>query len=116
MIQGRRRQSSSTVDSDLRIGDICRIKGQEENTLMGLGVVVGLKGTGDGDSEITMRHIASVKQQTGGQLTTDQKGLLNTKELKGIKNVATVMVTARVPAGGAQQGDKLDCTIRRHQR
>ena len=30
--------------------NICRVKGQEENTLQGLGLVVGLKGTGDGDA------------------------------------------------------------------
>ena len=33
------------------------------------------------------------------------------KDLEKIKNVALVMVTARVPATGARRGDKLDCHV-----
>ncbi len=40
----------------LKLGDICRIKGQETNTLQGLGLVVGLKGTGDSDAAPTARR------------------------------------------------------------
>src|SRR5260370_12590213 len=32
--------------------NICRVKGQEENTLVGQGIVVGLKGTGDNANSI----------------------------------------------------------------
>jgi len=32
----------------LRVGSICRLKGQERNTLQGMGLVTGLNGTGDG--------------------------------------------------------------------
>jgi flagellar P-ring protein FlgI len=34
-----------------------------------------------------------------------------TDELKSVKNVALVYVTATVPQGGAQQGDLLDCNL-----
>src|SRR5690349_3244621 len=43
--------SASTAFADQRLGDFCRIKGQEENVLHGMGLVVGLKGTGDSDSK-----------------------------------------------------------------
>ena len=33
------------------------------------------------------------------------------KDLKDVKNVALVSVTATVPAAGARQGDKLDCVV-----
>ena len=33
------------------------------------------------------------------------------EELKDASNVALVMVTATVPAGGARQGDQLDCHV-----
>ena len=32
----------------LHVGSICRVKGQERNTLQGMGLVTGLNGTGDG--------------------------------------------------------------------
>ena len=34
---------SETAHAELRVRDICRIKGQEENVLHGMGLVVGLK-------------------------------------------------------------------------
>ncbi len=91
--------------------DICRLKGQEIHTLQGLGLVVGLKGTGDSDAEPTARALARMMQLMGGQMSTDAAGKLLTKEIEGAKNVALVFVTARVPAAGAQPGDRLDCTV-----
>lgn len=91
----------------VRIADICRIKGQEENVLQGLGLVVGLKGTGDGgEFAPTIRALGNALQRMGNPL-----GRAGLTELRNAKNVALVMVTATVPAGGARQGDKLDCTI-----
>ncbi len=101
----------TSTKTELLIGDICRLKGQEENTLMGLGIVVGLKASGDGESGPTLRALARNMQLLGGQVGVDPKGLLQTKELKDAKNVAVVFVTATIPNRGAQQGDRLDCTI-----
>src|SRR4051794_35755924 len=81
--------------------NICRLKGQEENTLQGIGLVIGLKGTGDGAGSLpTMRSLATVMRLMGNPI--DKKFNL---ELKEAKNVALVMVTATVPSGGARQGD-----------
>src|SRR3954451_21935419 len=94
---------SAPLQARTLLKNICRVKGQEENTLQGLGLVVGLKGTGDtGDFMPTIRALATVLQSMGNQL-----GKGGTSELKDIKNVALVMVTATVPAGGARQGDQL---------
>ena len=97
--------------ADHRIGDICRIKGQEENTLHGMGLVVGLKGTGDADSKATMRALSRYMELMGHRLASDVKGKTMLEELKSVKNVALVFVTATVPPGGAQQGDLLDCRV-----
>lgn len=97
--------------ADHKIGDLCRIKGQEENTLHGVGLVVGLKGTGDGDNKLTMRALARYMELMGHRLGSDAKGQSSLDELKGVKNVALVSVSATVPPGGAQQGDLLDCTV-----
>jgi flagellar P-ring protein FlgI len=96
---------------DHRVGDICRIKGQEENILHGFGLVTGLKGTGDGDLKATQRAMAHYLETLGHHLGKSDKGQMAFDELKSIKNVALVYVTATVPSGGAQQGDLLDCFV-----
>jgi Flagellar basal-body P-ring protein len=94
-----------------RIGDVARIKGQEENTLHGVGLVVGLKGTGDGDNKVMMRALAQYMELLGHHIGTNQTGQPQIEELKGVKNAALVFVTAVVPPGGAQQGDTIECQI-----
>ena len=50
----------------LTLKSICRIKGQEENTIQGLGVVVGLKGTGDNASYLpTIRSVGKIMTSHG---------------------------------------------------
>jgi flagellar P-ring protein precursor FlgI len=94
-----------------RIGDVARIKGQEENVLHGMGLVVGLKGTGDGDNKVMLRALAHYMDMLGHRVGSSQSGQPMLDELRNVKNVALVFVTAVVPAGGAQQGDTLDCQI-----
>lgn len=102
--------STSQADENLRLQDICRLKGQEENTLQGLGLVVGLRGTGD-DSKPTSRSLARMMQLMGSQIATDAQGIPDPKDIEKADNVALVFITADIPPSGAQQGDALDCTI-----
>ncbi|QDU30845.1 Flagellar P-ring protein precursor [Anatilimnocola aggregata] len=102
---------ASTARAEIKLSDVCRIKGQEENTLHGMGLVVGLKGTGDGDSRTTMRALARYMELMGHRLGNDPRGQTMLEELKGVKNVAMVFLTVTVPAGGAQQGDLIDCKV-----
>lgn len=95
----------------VKLRDVCRVKGQEENTLQGIGLVVGLKGTGDGDSKITARHLARMTQLLGGGISTGPQGFPSVEEVENSPNVATVIVTAKIPSSGAQQGDLLDCHV-----
>ena len=98
---------AAPADAQTLLGSICRVKGQEENTLQGLGFVVGLNGSGDGGRFLpTIRSLAKAMSLMGEPLGA--KGLT---ELKDAKNVALVTVTATVPAAGARQGDKLDCVV-----
>jgi flagellar P-ring protein precursor FlgI len=92
--------------------NICRVKGQEENVLTGTGLVVGLNGTGEANDAATMRALARAMEIMGApipEVPLGGKGGL--KELEKVKNVAFVIVTARVPATGARRGDKLDCHV-----
>ncbi len=93
--------------------EICRVKGQEENVLHGLGLVLGLNGTGDGGGYLpTMRALARTMEAMGNPLTQpDIRGRGGLSELKETKNVALVWVTAVVPPTGARRGDKLNCSV-----
>jgi flagellar P-ring protein FlgI len=99
--------AASQAEAKTLLKTICRLKGQEENTLHGLGIVVGLKGTGDGSTSLpTLRSLAQIMQYLGNSI-----GKTGLAELKDTKNVALVVVTATVPAAGARQGDRIDCMI-----
>ncbi len=100
------------VEARTVLRNICRVKGQEENVLRGLGLVVGLNGTGELNDPSTMRALARAMEIMGGPVP--QRGLPGTEsltELQRIKNAALVWVTARVPATGARRGDKLNCDV-----
>lgn len=97
--------------SGMKLGDLCRLRGQEINTLHGLGLVVGLRGTGDSDAVPTARALARMMQLMGGQVSADASGMVDLREIKDAKNVAMVFVTVKVPAVGAQHGDQLDVVV-----
>lgn len=86
----------------VRIKDIASFSGVRDNQLIGYGLVVGLAGTGDKkDSVFT---VSSMKNML------DRMGIgLDSNALK-IKNVASVMVTARMPVS-SKPGTKLDVTV-----
>ena len=99
------------AQDQLRLRDICRLKGQEENRIQGIGLVVGLKGTGDSELNPTTRTLARMIQSMGGNVAADVQGIPDFEELKDVANVALVLVTATIPKTGAQQGDQLDCSV-----
>lgn len=99
--------NSPAAFAGTRLKDICRVKGQEENTLVGLGLVVGLNGSGDGGKFLpAIRSLATALQLMGNPI-----GPGGAIELKDAKNIALVTVTAKVPAAGGRQGDRLECTV-----
>jgi flagellar P-ring protein precursor FlgI len=106
------------ASASTRLKNICRIKGQEENVLRGMGLVVGLNGTGEANDPMTMRAIARAMEIMGNPTLNRSDAYLSLSgqragldELRKIKNVALVMVTATVPATGARRGDHLDCYV-----
>src|SRR5579863_10012576 len=67
--------------------DIVSIEGIRHNPVLGYGMVVGLKGTGDSQQTIFTTHtLANVLQHMGVQIPT---------ATVTVKNVAAVFVTAR---------------------
>ena len=97
---------SATSAHATRIEDLCRLKGQEANILMGMGIVVGLNGTGDSsrDSYVAARPFAKLLEHLGNPIES-------LSELEKADSYAIVMVTLEVPASGAREGTRLDISV-----
>ena len=86
-----------------RIKDIVDFEGVRENMLVGYGIVVGLNGTGDAlrNAPMTQQSLEAMLERLG---VNTRAANLNTK------NVAAVMVTARLPPFAAS-GSPIDVTV-----
>jgi len=88
----------------VKIADITRLAGQRENRLVGLGLVFGLKGTGDGgDFAATINPLRAWLAKFADPVTV--------RELANAQNVAAVYVMATLPPSGVRNGDKLDVHV-----
>ena len=85
----------------VRIKDVARFRGVRANQLQGIGLIVGLGGTGDSkNTPFTATLLANAMKE---------KTLVDPKVLKS-KNVAVVFVTAELPAF-ASPGNRIDVTV-----
>ena len=87
-----------------RIEDITRISGQMTDNLTGIGLVTGLKGTGDGGE-----FSAAIKPLAA--LLTAYRDDVDPKELADVQNIALVGLHAKMPKDGAHRGDKIDVYV-----
>ncbi len=88
-----------------RVQDIARLKGAESSKLVGMGLVVGLNGTGDGGKFLpAMRPLAAVIERLIDPSVVQE-------ELKDAKNVALVTLSAKIPAHGIRDGDPIDVHV-----
>ncbi len=86
----------------VRLKDISSFSGVRDNDLVGYGLVVGLSGTGDGtNSAFTITSMINMLEKMGVQV--DRSSIKP-------KNVAAVMVTAKMPVS-AKPGAPLDVTV-----
>ena len=86
-----------------RIKDVADFEGVRDNMLVGYGLVVGLQGTGD-----TLDNAAFTRQSLIGML--ERLGVFTRDGTLKPKNIAAVMVTARLPAF-ARRGTKIDVVV-----
>jgi len=89
----------------LRIKEVAAVQGVRSNQLSGYGLVVGLDGTGDQSTQMpyTAQAMGNYLQQMGITLPPGTTA-------PQLKNVATVVVTARLPAF-AQPGQLIDVEV-----
>ncbi|MEY3903126.1 MAG: flagellar biosynthesis protein FlgA [Pseudomonadota bacterium] len=87
---------------NVRLKDLVEFRGVRSNPLVGLGLVVGLPGTGDSKASLaTNKSVANLLSRLGTQVGANEVVT---------KNIAAVVVTAELPAF-ARIGDKLDIQI-----
>ncbi|ROR01898.1 flagellar basal body P-ring protein FlgI [Desulfosoma caldarium] len=94
----------SLVDNvhGVRIKDVARFMGVRSNALVGYGLVIGLNGTGDNNkTQFTTSTLANF---------LDRMGIHVDPNSVQVKNVAAVMVTAKLPPF-ARIGTKLDVQV-----
>ena len=84
-----------------RIKDITSLAGIRSNQLVGYGIVVGLAGSGDGNTGITLQSMQSLVARFG--ITSDIKGFNG-------DNAAAVMLTAELPPF-SKPGQTIDVTV-----
>ncbi len=85
-----------------RLKDLARISSVRANQLVGFGLVVGLKGTGDTERvSFTLQPVLSMLKRMGILVDPSQIRL---------RNVAAVIVTAELPPF-ARNGDRVDVTV-----
>lgn len=88
------------------VQDLVRIKGHERNVLTGMGIVIGLNGTGDKskNSLVAARPYAELLKNLGNPIYSFE-------ELIKADAYAIVEVSMEVPATGVREGDRLDVNI-----
>jgi len=84
-----------------RVKDLTQIEGGRDNQLVGYGIIVGLAGDGDSNSQTTLRSVANVLQRYG--LSVDPT------QMKA-KNAAAVMITADI-GPYMKPGSRIDVTV-----
>jgi flagellar P-ring protein precursor FlgI len=85
----------------VRVKNLCEVQGARGNALKGVGILVGLAGTGDGSAD-AIRAQDQVLRRMGVEIE-------NRKDLAS-KNVAIVAVTAVIPSF-AKEGTRIDVTV-----
>jgi flagellar P-ring protein precursor FlgI len=93
--------SSKADGAAVRLKDIANVQGVRENILIGYGLVVGLKGTGDTGATFTAKSLSRMLQKFG--VSTDAAEVRS-------QNVAAVVVTAQL-GSFSRAGNKLDVTV-----
>jgi len=94
--------SVGSVSGAVRLKDVAKVRDQRETQITGLGLVVGLNGSGDGrNTQFTIRMIGNMMKRMGIEVPSTT--------IK-VKNVAAVMVTATV-SPYVKKGGTFDVTV-----
>lgn len=95
---------ANTAQARIKLESICSVYGPQEIKLTGLGLVVGLNGTGDGGKNLpAMRALQAALERMNAPAVLE--------ELKNANNVAVVLIEATIPRAGIRRGQRIDCYV-----
>jgi flagellar P-ring protein precursor FlgI len=90
----------------ISIRDMVRLGGHGSSTLRGMGIVTGLRGTGDSGAEAVLaRPLAQYYLNSGNPIP-------DLKELSKSKAAAIVFLWAEIPEEGGRKGDRFDIYVK----
>jgi len=103
--------SGGNVDAQIQvaIGDMTVVEGWRPNTLKGIGLVVGLNGTG-GSSPRTRQAYMNMLERFGLRSDPDSRDKIKNDTKEKTDNVSLVMVTAELPPG-KRPGQSISATV-----
>lgn len=89
----------------ITVGEVARLKDSGGSVITGVGLVMGLNGTGDpGKDPAVARALMAYYANQGNAIE-------KIEELKNAKTVALVTVMCSIPEGGWRQDDRFDVTV-----
>ncbi|MCA3005984.1 MAG: flagellar basal body P-ring protein FlgI [Planctomycetaceae bacterium] len=98
-------EPASTFADLVSVQDVARIEGQGVSILRGVGIVTGLRGTGDSGSELALaRPLAKIYE-------SNENPLADLRELAKAKSAALVMLEVTIPAKGAVRDDQFHVQV-----
>jgi len=97
---------ATSLAAGATIQELARVKGHERNTIVGMGIVIGLNGTGDKnkDSLVAARPFAQYLKNLDASVA-------NLEELRRTDSFAIVQVSMTIPPTGAAEGDRFDVSV-----
>ena len=100
--------ASGAMAQRARVKDVASVEGIRDNQLIGYGIVVGLKGTGDTQQTVfPVQTLLSTLERLG--ITVPQTGNNSAANMQ-VKNMAAVFVIATLPPF-SRPGERLDITL-----
>jgi len=106
--EGRNASTTQPASQRTRIKDVASIEGIRDNQLIGYGIVVGLKGSGDTQQTVfPIQTLLSTLERMG--ITVPQSGNNSASNMQ-VKNMAAVFVVSTLPPF-SRPGSKLDITV-----
>ena len=97
--------ATPSASADVTVGELVRFTHEGDTVLQGLGLVVGLPGTGDSAKDLLIaRPLAEVYRNMGNPIASMD-------ELARGKSAALVAIEVRIPPGAAKSGDQFDVIV-----
>lgn len=94
------------TNANMSVEDVVRLKGYGSSQIWGIGLVVGLNGTGDsGDILPVARPLAKLLERAGNPVP-------NLEELTETQSIALVMVTCDLPEHAVKAGDEYEAHVK----